>query len=678
MLMTKMNFSIHIYLIVILILIISCSENQNLIMENQVSNILDFTGTPDSSTDRSSLAFSDQGAWFAYGFPDDKNIYRGFSGPFIMTQENGVWSSPSLSYLQLKVSENRKDLEWEKIKIYQNSYNSHLEQIIEEDDLRIVQIVFFSSPHTALIKTVITNRSLKTLELDLSWKGELLTESLKFKSTENILEISSTKSNATGIINFIDQEVIDSKVDDSSYTITLNPITLLPSKTVEFIISHTFIFPEYDLQTELQANIKYASNFDEELNNRIVEKEKQLTYVFNQINARWNKAKYKILAQKCLLTLQNNWRIPAGELKHSGLFPSYHYEWFHGFWAWDSWKHAVAIAKYNTQLAKEQIRAMFDFQQNNGFIADCVYRDTTIENHNYRNTKPPLSAWAVWKIYKQDNDEKFLKELLPKIINQHNWWYANRDYDKDSLCEYGSTDGTLIAAKWESGMDNAVRFDESKILKNSNSAYSLNQESVDLNSYLYAEKIYLTKIANVLKKTDGKKYLHDAEILKQKIQYQFYDNKSEWFYDTSIDGKEFIKSMGCEGWIPLWANAATKEQAKFVITNMMNPQYFNTFVPLQTLSASNLGLEPNGGYWRGPTWLDQSYFGVKGLLNYEYYDEAKQITKKLFNNAEGVLENGKSIRENYNPITGKGLESHNFSWSAAHYLLLLLEDFNDK
>lgn len=70
-----------------------------------------------------------------------------------------------------------------------------------------------------------------------------------------------------------------------------------------------------------------------------------------------------------------------------------------------------------------------------------------------------------------------------------------RDHDGDGLCEFGSTDGSLIAAKWESGMDNAIRFDDSKILKNSEGAFSLNQESVDLNAYLYAEKEYLSKLA---------------------------------------------------------------------------------------------------------------------------------------------------------------------------------------
>ena len=406
---------------------------------------------------------------------------------------------------------------------------------------------------------------------------------------------------------------------------------------------------------------------------RIQEKASQIQMIHKNLAESRRAPEYENLIAKAVLTLQNNWRIPAGELKHSGLFPSYHYIWFHGFWAWDSWKHAAALAHYDPVLAKEQIKVMFDFQDDEGFIADCVFRDTTIENHNFRNTKPPLSAWAAWAVFQQDRDVNFLTEIYPKIRRQHNWWYSHRDHDGDGLCEYGSTDGSLIAAKWESGMDNAVRFDHSEILQNGEGAFSLNQESVDLNAYLYIEKLRLMDMAEILQKHhEAKAYARAAAELKIQMQNQFYDADTGWFYDTSIDGGTFIKVLGCEGWIPLWAQVATPEQAAAVRVKMMDPNHFFTKVPFQTLSASHPDFNPEGGYWRGPTWLDQAYFGVRGLHKYGYDQDAIAATEKLLHNTEGVLEKGKSIRENYNPLTGAGLGAENFSWSAAHYLLLMM------
>ena len=79
-----------------------CDTNSNVHTDSTLPfNILNYVGTPDSAKDRSSLAFSDQGAWFAYGFPEKGQNILGFSGPFLMTQNNGDWSSTSLSQLKL-------------------------------------------------------------------------------------------------------------------------------------------------------------------------------------------------------------------------------------------------------------------------------------------------------------------------------------------------------------------------------------------------------------------------------------------------------------------------------------------------------------------------------------------------------------------------------------------------
>ncbi len=391
--------------------------------------------------------------------------------------------------------------------------------------------------------------------------------------------------------------------------------------------------------------------------------------------ANFDDKKYALVLAKAHLTLQNNWRIPAGELKHQGLFPSYHYEWFHGFWSWDSWKHAVGLSHFNPQLAKDQIRAMYDYQSEDGFIVDCIYRDTTIEPFNYRDTKPPLSAWAVTKIFEKDADLDFIKEMYPKLKKYHNWWYDKRDHDNDGLCEYGATDGTVLAAKWESGMDNAIRFDNSKILKNSEGAYSLDQESIDLNAYLYAEKLYLATLADALqKKKEADNFRTDAKALKKRIQDQFYDERDGWFYDTNLEGTTFIKGAGSEGWTALWANAASQKQAEVVKTKMMDPEKFFTKVPFQTMAKDHPKFDPLNGYWRGPNWLDQAYFGVKGLRNYGFDADADKTTVQIMEGAEGVLGKGKAIRENYHPITGEGREAQNFSWSAAHLIMLLTED----
>ncbi|MNF12790.1 Glucosidase YgjK precursor [compost metagenome] len=62
---------------------------------------------------------------------------------------------------------------------------------------------------------------------------------------------------------------------------------------------------------------------------------------------------------------------------------------------------------------------MFDYQNEAGMVADCIYSDK--KENNWRDTKPPLAAWAVWEIYQKDKDVDFLKEIYPKLVFYHNW-----------------------------------------------------------------------------------------------------------------------------------------------------------------------------------------------------------------------------------------------------------------
>ena len=38
------------------------------------------------------------------------------------------------------------------------------------------------------------------------------------------------------------------------------------------------------------------------------------------------------------------------------------YKWFIGIVAWDSWKQVVATTYFNEELAKDNVRALFDYQ----------------------------------------------------------------------------------------------------------------------------------------------------------------------------------------------------------------------------------------------------------------------------------------------------------------------------
>lgn len=385
--------------ILVTLVSLSCQDNQKSKQENAEhlfldfsENILDYRLTPKDSADRSGLMFSDQGAWFAYSLPKVNKNALGFSGPFLMTQQNGVWSSKSLSSIHISEENDSENLiDFKNDLVHQKSYASHLEQAFKNEKLEVKQELFFISGHTAIQKTSITNTSTENMTALARIQGAMSDIGISISNEADVIKLVSEKSSAIGYIKTSNSiQNIDVSDEDKSYKIQLNTFELKPNETKDLIITQTFIFPEYSWAEEEQLidNIDFNSVFEA----RKTEKNEQLKSIIENRKSQFKADKYAEVLAKAHLTLQNNWRIPAGELTNEGLFPSYHYEWFNGFWSWDSWKHAVGLSYYNIDLAKNQMRAMFDFQSEDGFIVDCIFRDTSIEPHNYRDTKPPLSA----------------------------------------------------------------------------------------------------------------------------------------------------------------------------------------------------------------------------------------------------------------------------------------------
>ena len=378
------------------------------------------------------------------------------------------------------------------------------------------------------------------------------------------------------------------------------------------------------------------------------------------------KSEYDRIAVKAVTTLISNWRTHRGGLLHEGIVPSHAVGYFVGFWAWDTWRFSAGTAKFDPELAKNNIRAMFDYQQPDGMVIDCIYTDPS--ENNARDSKPPLVCWAVDEIFTHTGDTAFVAEMYPQLLSYYKWWYQKRDHNHNGMCEYGATDGTLEAAAWESGMDNAIRFDDAMMLKNDGGedAWSMDQESVDLNAYLALECKLLKKFSGLLNVS------FDAPDYSNKVADYFFDPKLNFFFDRRLKDGSFIEEPGCEAYTPLWTQIATQEQVDKMLPMLQDTAKFSTYIPFPTIAADNPKYNPRG-YWRGPIWLDQTYFAIRGLRNYGYHKLADEYTLQVFDRLNGLKE-GAPIHENYGTHTGERLKAPHFSWSSSH-LLMMYDDY---
>ena len=648
------------------------TDSGNHYLQAQFVDILDIKGVPRDPKEMKPFSFSDLGAWHSYSLPaeDDRQSYGSVVGPFLMSQGNGIWQGKNLFKARLIDRQKGEELDLADSKPVINYQPGKLIQKYDLDDLSISIDLIFVSSRSALIDLSVSNKTNVATPIEVGFNGATWLKDAAVSDLPGMLNVSFTGSPEQSILHFSEDTKI--QTSDHSYEVNWGVHTIPGNETIHFPVIHSVTFDAGELQNEREIAIKAINDPDAQFSTNQGRWENYLQQVLDNSSDEWKDWRHReIVAVKALQTLITNWRSPAGELKNDGLFPSYAYRGFHGFWSWDSWKHSVALSTFHPELAKNQIRAMFDYQDEHGMIADCIYRDTLIENHNWRDTKPPLAAWSVKKTYDATGDVSFVREMYPKLVSYHEWWYKFRDIDNNGLCEFGSTDGTKTAAMWESGMDNAVRFDEAAMLGSSDRGWSLNQESVDLNAYLYREKQTLAELAAVLAlPKDADRFTNEAEILLDSIRQVFYDMTTAYFYDRRLDG-DLIKVMGPEAWTVLWAAAATESQAHDVRNRIMDNAVFNTLVPFPTLNSASEKFEPARGYWRGPVWMDQAYFAIEGLKGYGYNEDADRLGKKLLENMDGLVDPGKPIYENYNPENGKGLNAPNFSWSAAHILMLI-------
>ncbi|MDD5053142.1 MAG: trehalase family glycosidase [Sulfuricurvum sp.] len=625
--------------VITIVLIFSFAIGINAVNNSTISfpNILNIAYTPKDAQSECTGLFTDAGSWIGFSIPTTKEWVNGFCGPYII--DNSQWISKSIAEVGVEIN-GRKINANEFITDSTSYFPGFLYMKSKFKGVSVVQQLYFVDKNHSLLE-------LNSEKARWNVNSSIWLSGSTFRRDKNNLIFNLGKGGIL-VVSFPTDYKIAS--DDKSY----NAKSTKTSNKTYVLISF------YNDEKQMFESASMAQSIL-----------KSPTIYIAQNKVRWNGYLTKVLrndmpkdynrvAVKSVITLISNWRCSKGDLLHEGVMPSHAH--FLGFWAWDSWRHAYALARFAPELAKNQVRAMFDYQTNDGMIVDVIRTDKS--KNNLLDSKPPLAAWAVLEIFKQTKDTDFVKEMFPKLIKYNQWWYKNRDHNQNGICEFGSTNGKTQPAKYESGMDNAIRFDSSVVVRNNATAWSFNQESVDLNSFLFLENNILREMASLL----NVPYIQVVDGVK--LDKYFFDTSKGYYYDRRFNG-DFVDIEGCEGFTPMWVKMASKENAKSVVLMYEKPNKFSSYIPFPTVSIDNPKYIYNG-YWRGPIWLDQVYLGISGLRNYGYKQQADKYTNQVFDRLYGVKSDA-PIYENYDPKTGECLRAPHFSWSAVHLLMLYWE-----
>lgn len=620
--------------------------------------------------------FSDLGDWHGYGFnnPSNQMLTGGFRGPAFAGERSLKlqWLSDCFEKMTLTETTGKGTKALPYTETVVNEYlPGMLRQQLKAGDIQAQLREIAVSDRSTMIEYKITNQghTERTIGALLNGKATYKDAQCDFLS-DHSLSVGVSGNKHYFVVSFPENSSLTPK-DNNAYEATIESRKLSPGKSYIFYTFTTYC-PAASQQEAIAVHqnlkVKNAKKYLKQnqerwegyLNNIL---ERPTAYLQSERNRNW--------AVKALMTLHTNWRSAAGDLKHAGVQPATGH--FDAFWAWDSWEHAAALSVFNPELAKDQMRTMFDFQTPEGMIIDLV--SLYQKDNNKACSKPPIASWATYMVYQRTKDKAFIKEMLPKLLKYHEWRYKYRDHDQNGLCEYGGIKGQVYMGQWESGMDVAVKFHGVKMLRNAEGAYSFDQESVELNSYLCAEKFYLSyMLEEIGRKEEAARLREEGEKLKKTIQDNFFDEETGFFYDRKLGTGKLVKVIDISGWIPLFTQVATPEQAAAVKKNMLDPELFGTYFPFSSLNHKHPLYQPDKGYFRGQTWMNYTYFGIRGWKNYGFVEDAEKYTWLLPDRLKGLAEPGYPIRENWNSATGEGMTAMHFGWSSAFSILLLSED----
>lgn len=389
-------------------------------------------------------------------------------------------------------------------------------------------------------------------------------------------------------------------------------------------------------------------------------------------------------------------RKPVGILKYPFITPGSS-AYANDLWDWDSWLSNIALrqilqdqgtVKDKAEAVQYEQGCILNYLEYTGFDG---YMPILISKNSdpaklkpkdiYRTNmhKPVLAQHAAFLTRLNNGNAEWLREkfsLMQAFINNYESHHRNR-----ATGLYYWQDDLAI------GVDN----DPSTFFRPPASS-----ASIFLNCLMYKELKAMVYLANCLKLTDiATEYDKDAEALKLAVQKNCWDEKDGYYYSvdlnlrpvtetsTEIFGMQMILHSGFprsydgliqrigvwSGFMAMWAGIATPDQAKrMVAENYKDNRTFNARYGIRTLSKLekmySVRASNNPSNWLGPIWGISNYFTYRGLLNYGYTQEAKDLACKTIMLFGNDFRKTEALHEYYEPDTGEPILNKGFqNWN---------------
>ncbi|HOX57152.1 MAG TPA: trehalase family glycosidase [Candidatus Paceibacterota bacterium] len=314
---------------------------------------------------------------------------------------------------------------------------------------------------------------------------------------------------------------------------------------------------------------------------------------------------------------------------------------YRGVWNWDGSFHALAVSRWDGELAREQLRIILDRQLPSGALINNIRASGLVRD---RYGQPPVMPWVCALMHQRAPHNTFLASAYRQFTRFEQHWWRDRGGEAEGLFHYyadlthnAKEDNQAI--RFESGWDNSVRWDDGVELW-----------TVDLNGYMVLFYRAMERMARWLGLPDeAQRWRARREALAAKINDRLFNPRAGAYLDRRRDTGQFSEALSPASFLPLFAGVAQRAKARAMAKLATDPA--RLFPGMPTVAYNHPRYE-SGGYWRGPSWPETTYFAAKGLKFYGYKKTAEALRQNLLN---WCAMNADALYEYYDSKSGKGL-----------------------
>lgn len=411
--------------------------------------------------------------------------------------------------------------------------------------------------------------------------------------------------------------------------------------------------------------------------------------------------KYIPIIRKYISTdYKGMYRPASGSLKYPFIAPGSK-NYVNDLWDWDSWSSNIALRQIllengsdadKAEAIKYETGCVLNFLSFGGFdgwLPVVVYpsygtRQERIPANPYKTNmhKPVLAQHAAFLTQMQGGNAEWLRDdfyYLQTFVNNYRTHHRNKAtglyyWQDDGFIGVDNDPCTFFRPKQSSGSIflNCLMYKE--LLSMVYLSKCLNMPDLSIQFAQYAEELKMAVRKNCWDERDGFYYSVDLNLLPQNDDP---DLKSANPFLHSGDPRDYdclIQRIGVwSGFLTMWAGIATPEQAKRMVNeHYKNPKTFNAPYGVRTLSKMekmySMLATGNPSNWRGPVWGISNYLVFRGLADYGFTPEAREIGWKTIALFGKDYEKFGALHEYYEPETGEPLLNKGFqNWN---YLVL--------